>query len=338
VKSPDSPLLSIRDLVVRHESGHGPAVPAVSGVSLDIFAGRIFALVGESGAGKSSLAQAVLRLVPAASGYIGFRGRDLNALKTSELGEARRAIQYVFQNPASALSPRRTVLQTVREPLDHFRIGPAGQRAERARRALTAVGLDLRLASRYPAALSGGQRQRVALARALAPEPDLIIADEPLSSLDVSVSSRIMDLILRLRADTGVAFLFIMHDLSVARRLADTLAVMYCGRIVETGPAKRVLDHPAHPYTRALLAAVPVPDPDAPAPQILGGEPPSPLTPPSGCVFHKRCRERLEHCSRQAPPETRLERIPETDGDRIAGEHRVRCHLWSSPSHESPNQ
>jgi oligopeptide/dipeptide ABC transporter ATP-binding protein len=339
VSAPANALLSIRDLVVRYEPGRrrGDALTAVSGVSLDIAAGSIFALVGESGAGKTSLAQAILQLVPASGGQIGFRGRDLNAIGPNDLGDARRAIQYVFQNSLAALSPRRTVMQSVREPLDHFRVGRAAEREQRARQTLISVGLDPELGSRYPGALSGGQRQRVALARALAPKPDLIIADEPLSSLDVSVRSRVMDLILRLREETGVTFLLITHDLAVARRLADTVAVMYCGQILESGPAGRVLRNPAHPYTQAMLAAIPLPDPDAEAPRVLDGEPPSPLTPPAGCVFHSRCRERLEHCSRQVPPEVRLETSTEPAGGGIGSEHRVCCHLRSSPLHEISN-
>jgi peptide/nickel transport system ATP-binding protein/oligopeptide transport system ATP-binding protein len=324
-------LLAIRDLTVRYRTAGGQWLTAVNSVSLDIAPGRVFALVGESGAGKSSVANAVLQLTPAASGSIRFRGEDLGTAGPGRMREARRAIQYVFQDPLASLSPRRTVLQTLREPLDHFRIGEPGQREQRATAALETVGLDPDLGHRYPQALSGGQRQRVALARALVTEPELIIADEPLSSLDVSVRSRILDLMRRLRDELGLAFLFVSHDLSVVRQLADTVAVMYLGRVVERGPAGRVLDQPAHPYTRSLLRAVPVPDPDHAPPEALDGEPPSPLTPPSGCVFHKRCRERLDACSRQRPQETLLDEATAPAESREGPEHRVMCHLWRKP-------
>ncbi|MGK2927309.1 MAG: ABC transporter ATP-binding protein [Lysobacterales bacterium] len=317
-------LLSVRSLVVRYRDRAAPrhGVTAVRGVSLEIEAGRIHALVGESGSGKTSLVRAALRLLPAESGELLFRGQDLLRMNGRQLRQARRSIQAVFQDPQASLSPRRSVLQSLREPLDHFGLGRSGERADRAMAALEAVGLDTALKHRYPHELSGGQRQRVALARALVADPDLIIADEPLSSLDVSVQAHIIDLIRELKETRGLAFLFVSHDLSVVRRLADTVSVMYLGQLLESAPAAALFAHPAHPYTRALLASVPVPDPDHPPPIALGGEPPSALTPPPGCVFHIRCPERFEPCASRAPSET----FPH---GRDA-HHRVRCHLWNT--------
>jgi len=315
-------LLSVRDLVVRHQTSRSRerGITAVRGVSLDIFPGQILALVGESGSGKTSLARAVLQLLPIESGRILFRGRDLAAQDRRHLREVRRSVQAVFQDPLASLSPRRNVLQALLEPLDHFRIGPAGERRLRAIEALEMVGLEAAFAQRYPHELSGGQRQRVCLARALVTRPELIIADEPVSSLDVSVRRRITDLMRDLRDQLGLSFLFVSHDLSDVRQLADTLAVMYLGTLIESGPAADVLGQAAHPYTRCLLASIPVPDPGHPSPAVITGEAPSALTPPPGCVFHKLCPERVERCSIDAPTETTI--------THRAAEHRVKCHLW----------
>ena len=319
-----SPLLSVRNLVVRYapSGSRRQSITAVRDVSLDIARGRIQALVGESGSGKTSLARAILRLLPIESGQVLFRGVDMATLDRRQLRDARRHLQAVFQDPLASLSPRRNVLQALLEPLDHFRIGAAAQRPERALAALETVGLSPALQLRYPHELSGGQRQRVSLARALVTEPDLIIADEPVSSLDVPVQARIIDLIRELRDRLGLSFLFVSHDLSVVRRVADDVAVMYSGTLLETGPAARLFEQPAHPYTRCLLAAIPAPDPGLPPPEVIGGEPPSALTPPRGCVFHMRCPDRFEPCATEQPGETSAS-MPEQD-------HRVRCHLWNS--------
>lgn len=319
-----NPLLSVRNLVVRYapSGSRRQSITAVRDVSLDIARGRIQALVGESGSGKTSLARAILRLLPIESGQVLFRGADMAALDRRQLRDARRHLQAVFQDPLASLSPRRNVLQALLEPLDHFRIGAAARRPERALAALETVGLSPALRLRYPHELSGGQRQRVSLARALVTEPDLIIADEPVSSLDVPVQARIIDLIRELRDRLGLSFLFVSHDLSVVRRVADDVAVMYSGSLLETGSAARVFDQPAHPYTRCLLAAIPAPDPSLPPPAVIGGEPPSALTPPRGCVFHMRCPDRFEPCATEQPGETSTS-MPELD-------HRVRCHLWNS--------
>lgn len=317
-------LLSIRNLVVDYPAAGARrhAVTAVRDVSLEIGAGRILALVGESGSGKTSLARAVLRLLPVTSGQLLFKGQDLATREGRSLREARRSIQAVFQDPLASLSPRRSVLQTLLEPLDHFRIGDPSERAARAATALETVGLDIALLRRRPHELSGGQRQRVALARALVTEPELIVADEPVSALDVSLRSRIIELLRDLRQRTGVAFLIVSHDLSVVRHLADQVAVMNLGTLVEAGPTAALFARPAHPYTRGLLASIPVPDPARPPPAVLAGEPPSALTPPGGCVFHMRCPDRIGPCATDAPVETRV--------SSSGADHRVRCHLCTS--------
>ena len=321
-------LLSIRDLVVEHPPipGSGKSLTAVRGVSLDIDSASIYGLVGESGSGKSSLAHAVMRLVAPTGGQVIFKGTDLLSLGHSALRKARQDIQLVFQDSLASLSPRRTIRQTLLEPLDHFRIGDASSRMDKVMASLETVGLEPAFASRYPQALSGGQRQRVALARAMITEPSLIIADEPVSSLDASVQSRITDLILDLRDRLGIAFLFVSHDLTVVRKLADRVGVMYLGQLVESAPSEELFARPAHPYTQALLRAVPVADPRHPAPVALTGEPPSPLTPPAGCVFHMRCPDVYEPCSTQEPTESAV--IGEQGLQTC--EHRVRCHQWKS--------
>jgi len=317
-------LLGVRNLVVNYPAAGSRrrAITAVRDVSLEIGPGRILALVGESGSGKTSLARAVLRLLPVTSGALLFKGHNLAALEGRPLREIRRSIQAVFQDPLASLSPRRSVLQALLEPLDHFRIGPATERHDRALAALETVGLGAMHLGRYPHELSGGQRQRVALARALVTEPELIVADEPVSSLDAPVRARIIDLIKDLRTRLGLAFLIVSHDLSVVRRLADDVAVMNLGMLVEAGPAAAVFARPAHPYTRSLLASVPVPDPAHAPPAVLAGEPPSALTPPGGCVFHMRCPDCIGQCAVDAPAETRV--------SQSAPDHRVRCHLWNS--------
>jgi len=335
MKLAESPLLSVRDLVVRYPARNHSRKPltAVRGVSLDITAGSIYALVGESGSGKSSLAHAIVQLVRPAAGRVLYKGRDLVSMKASQLKETRRPIQIVFQDSLASLSPRRSVLQTLLEPLAHYRIGTRATRARKIVEALQSVGLDPALQHRYPHELSGGQRQRVALARALVAEPDLIIADEPLSSLDVPVQSRMIDLILELREKLNVAFLFVSHDLSTVRRLADTVGVMYFGKIIECAATKNLFDQPAHPYTKSLIAAVPVADPGHPRPEILAGEAPSPLTPPAGCVFHMRCREKIPLCSSIEPSETAIfeqSNVGEGNHELKTISHRVRCHLWNS--------
>jgi oligopeptide/dipeptide ABC transporter ATP-binding protein len=321
----DSPLLSVRDLVVKYrvaDSGKS-LLTAVNGVNLDLYPGAIFGLVGESGSGKTSLAHAIAQLVRPASGDILFHGENLARMGDANLRKKRKNIQLIFQDPLASLSPRRNIQQSLVEPLNHFRIDTPGQRLSRTHRVLETVGLGQDLLQRYPHELSGGQRQRVAIARALLTEPELIIADEAVTSLDVSVQARIIELILELREQQGIAFLFIAHDLAVIRQLADRVAVMYLGEIVESAPSDRIFRQAAHPYTRSLLDAVPVPDPAHRKPVVLKGETPSALASPTGCPFHTRCPRAEERCKIITPLNSQ---INETELERMT--HNVRCHLW----------
>ena len=321
------PLLSVRNLVVQYRATgeHKKFLTAVNDISFDIHAGSTFGLVGESGSGKSSIAHAIVQLVQPTAGEVLFHDENLADMKAFGMREAQKNIQLVFQDPQASLSPRRSVLQTLLEPLDHFAIDAAGQRRARACNALETVGLDPDLILRFPHELSGGQRQRVALARALVTEPELIIADEAVSSLDVSVQARIIELILDLQNRLGIAFLFISHDLAVIQQLADTVGVMYLGKMVETATANSLFRQAAHPYTRSLLEAVPVPDPAHSKPVVLEGELPSALTPPAGCVFHTRCPQAMEQCRTVEPADRQFNESVEKGAN-----HTVRCHLWNS--------
>jgi oligopeptide/dipeptide ABC transporter ATP-binding protein len=329
-----SPLLEVRDLVIEYDTPvpggrkQSQMLRAVRGVSFNVRAGSIFGLVGESGCGKSSIARAIVQLQPATSGEIRFKGNDIFSNSRSARHKLNKAIQIVFQDSMAALSPRRRVSQTLREPLDHFRIGDPAERTAKVGCLLEKVGLDTNVGEAFPHQLSGGQRQRVAIARALAPEPELIIADEPASSLDVSVQSRIIRQISRLRKEIGVSFLLISHDLAVVNQLADDVGVLYLGTMAELGPAAEVLTRPAHPYTEALLRAVPKSIPG----QHMGltglpGEPPSPLTPPPGCVFHTRCARVMERCRDSIPQMQVIRNVQTKDVENLTIDHGVRCFL-----------
>jgi oligopeptide/dipeptide ABC transporter ATP-binding protein len=299
-----APLLEVRDLVkrfpVRRTLFARPSawVQAVDGVSLDLYPGETLALVGESGSGKTTLGRLVLRLLDPTSGTIRFDGSDFLALKPRDLRRARRHIQVIFQDPYGSLNPRMTVGAIVREPLDIHKVGKT--RAEREAMVdalLQRVGLDPGMKRRYPHAFSGGQRQRIGIARAMALRPRLIVADEPVSALDVSVQAQVLNLMLDLQQEVGCAYLFIAHDLAIVERFADRVAVMYLGRIVESGPTRDLFSDPRHPYTRALLQAIPVPDPDRVRDvPVVEGDPPSPTDPPPGCRFHPRCPIAEDSC------------------------------------------
>jgi oligopeptide/dipeptide ABC transporter ATP-binding protein len=319
------PLLDVRRLGVEYPVRSGESVTAVRDVSFVMAKAEVSALVGESGSGKTSLARAVLQLLPAAAGEIHFRGRRLAESPAAGGADPRRSIQAVFQDPQSSLSPRRTVRQTLIEPLQHFRLCRGSERERRVAEALEVVGLEPGLSSRYPHQLSGGQRQRVALARALVSEPDLIVADEPVSSLDASARAKIIELIRDLRDRLGVAFLIVSHDLSIVQRLADSVLVLYRGRLVEAGPAPAVFGNPAHPYTRSLLAAAPVADPESPPPRVPPDTAMTGSTSGEGCVFHDRCPDRLAQCTGVEPGDRLL---PATAGDPNTSGQRVNCHLW----------
>ncbi|HEX6275767.1 MAG TPA: ABC transporter ATP-binding protein [Polyangiaceae bacterium] len=294
-------LLALRDVRLHFPSPAG-AVRAVDGVTLELYAGETLALVGESGCGKSTLARAVVGLERPSSGTVEFRGAPLEPLPARSRRALAKKIQMVFQDPDASLSPRRTVRDAVGEAFDlHERLNRA-ERERRVQELLSRVGLDATLAPRYPHELSGGQKQRVCIARALAVGPELLVCDEAVSALDVSVQAQILNLLLELKRAQGLSYLFITHDLRVVRHVSDRVAVMYLGQIVEIGATRELFAAPRHPYTRSLLAAVPSLDVDAPrALRRSLGDVPSPVNPPSGCRFHPRCPEVFERCPREAP-------------------------------------
>jgi oligopeptide/dipeptide ABC transporter ATP-binding protein len=278
-------------------------IKAVDGVSFRIEAGKTLALVGESGCGKSTVSRLVLRLIEPDAGGIRFEGRDLLALDANQLRAFRRDAQIIFQDPYASLNPRMTVSQILAEPLALHDLVPPSGRRERVAELLRLVGLEPRFARRYPHEFSGGQRQRIAIARALAVEPKLIICDEPVSALDVSIRSQILNLLRDLQDRLGLAYIFVSHDLAVVKHIADRVAVMNLGVIVETADAQVLFASPRHPYSRALLSAIPVPKPRAKRSRILlQGEMPSALNPPSGCRFHTRCPYVMERCRVEPPP------------------------------------
>ncbi len=295
------PLLEVRDLA-RHFRTRSGLVRAVDGVSFSLARGETLALVGESGCGKSTTARLVLRLIEATSGSVRFEGRDLTALPGAALRRARRRMQIVFQDPFASLNPRMTVGATLDEPLRIHHAGDSGQRRDRVAELMRLVGLPQDYVGRYPHEFSGGQRQRIGIARALALEPALVVCDEPVSALDVSVQAQVVNLLQDLQQRLGLSYLFIAHDLAVVKHVATRVAVMYLGRIVETAPRDALFAHPLHPYTRALLAAIPRPDPAQRLDrQIPGGDMPSPLNPPAGCHYHTRCPFVIDRCRVEAP-------------------------------------
>ncbi|HEU5300314.1 MAG TPA: ABC transporter ATP-binding protein [bacterium] len=307
---PEETLLSVQDLTKHFPLSGGllggggrHVVRAVDGVSFTLRRGETLALVGESGCGKSTLGRCLVRLLDPTGGSIRFRGEEITRLRGARIRELRRRIQIIFQDPYASLNPRMTVGRILREPLDIYGEGAPDQRARRVRHLLDRVGLPLRLADSYPHELSGGQRQRVGIAAALALEPELIVADEPVSALDLSVQAQILNLLAGLQREYGLSFIFISHDLGVVRHISDRVAVMYLGRIVETAPTEALFHNPRHPYTQALLASIPDPDPRRRAElQPLAGELPSPLDPPAGCHFHPRCPQAMPHCRSETPP------------------------------------
>ncbi|WP_411107075.1 ABC transporter ATP-binding protein [Streptomyces sp. cmx-4-9] len=305
----EPPLLSVRDLAMsfpgkRSATGRrGAPVRAVDGVSFDLAQGRTLGLVGESGCGKSTTGRMLVRLLEPTAGRISFDGRDITRLSQGALRPLRKDVQMVFQDPHSSLNPRQTVARIICDPL-LVQGWSARDARHRAAELMELVGLIPEHADRYPHEFSGGQAQRIGIARSLATAPRLIVADEPVSALDVSVQAQIVNLMERLRAELGLAYVFIAHDLSVVKRVSDRVAVMYLGRIVEIGDKGLLYEDPQHPYTRALLSAVPLPDPVAERRReriVLLGDPPSPAAPPPGCAFHPRCPKARELCRTERP-------------------------------------
>ena len=314
-------LLEARELTKEFPAGR-KIVYAVSGVSLRIREGETLGLVGESGCGKSTLGRLLIRMLQSTSGEVLFRGQPVTGLKDSEFRQYRKDMQLVFQDPYASLNPRMTVRDLVAEPIETWRLcGRRGEVTDRVRELLKAVGVPEEFLYRYPHQFSGGQRQRIGIARAIAVDPAFIVCDEPVSSLDVSVQNQILNLLKELKTSRKLTYLFISHDLSVVRYLADRVCVMFLGKICEIGPAEEVYQHPRHPYTRFLMDAVPVPDPAVRKKEVrlLKGEPPSPADPPSGCRFRTRCPYAAERCAREEPEL------------RDAGGVQAACHFAAEP-------
>lgn len=306
--APVDSLISLQNLEVYYRSGGGlfssaKAVKAVDGVSLDIKKGETLGLVGESGCGKSTLGKAILRLTEPTGGEVLYDGKNLRSMSRSAMRDQRKYLQMILQDPYASLNPRMTVGNIIGEPIRTFGLGNGSVDA-RVQELMETVGLSRRFAKRYPHEFSGGQRQRIGIARALAVDPEFIVADEPISALDVSIQAQIMNLMERLQVEKNLTYLFISHDLRAVRHLSDRVAVMYLGRIVELADGKEIYRDPLMPYTQALISAVPVPDPEIEAKReriILRGDVPSPINPPKGCHFHTRCQYALPECSVVAP-------------------------------------
>ena len=319
------PLLSVADLHTHFETPQG-ILRAVDGVSLTVERGESVGLVGESGCGKSTLGKTVLRLVPPTSGEIVFDGEDIARLPVDSLRPYRRRAQMIFQDPFGSLNPRHTIESILTAPLYVHGIGDRAERKKRVAAIIERVGLPLSSLSRYPHEFSGGQRQRIGIARALAADPELIICDEAVSALDVSVKAQIVNLLCDLQQELGLALLFISHDLAIVEHMTHRVAVMYLGKIVEKGSRDEIFRAPKHPYTRALLSAVPIPDPDVkPNRIILKGDVPSPMKPPKGCRFNTRCPYVFDRCRTEEPK-------LELQGHK----HTAACHLNDLPDAENP--
>jgi dipeptide transport system ATP-binding protein len=323
------PLLDIRDLTRHYRVSRGWLQPAVDvaalgGVSFSLAAGEALAVVGESGCGKSTLARAVTLVEPPTSGSLRLAGTDVVGANAEQLRALRPQVQMVFQNPYASLNPRKRVAQMLDEPLLLNTTLTGAERRERVAAMLDQVGLRPEFAERYPHMFSGGQRQRIAIARAMMLGPRLLVADEPTSALDVSIQAQILNLFMALRERTGMAYLFISHNLGVVEHIADRVLVMYLGRVVEQAPKAQLFAAPTHPYTRALLAASPTLDASRAAAHVpILGEPPSPLNPPSGCAFHKRCPHAQERCAQERPE---LRPMAMTVDTSIEQSHLVACH------------
>jgi oligopeptide transport system ATP-binding protein len=330
------PLLEVRDLTMHFPIVRGLLMPrqvgavrAVDGISFELRKGETLGLVGESGCGKSTTGRCILQIQRPTGGRVVFDGRELTGLGEAGMRQVWRKMQMVFQDPYSSLNPRLKVEEIVGEPLEIHRLASSRRaRRQRVGELLGLVGLSPAMADRYPHEFSGGQRQRISIARGLAVEPEFIVCDEPVSALDVSIRAQILNLLERLQEELGLTYLFISHDLGVVRHISDRVAVMYLGRIVEIASRASFYERPLHPYSRALLSAVPVPDPEMEARRqriILTGDVPSPQRPPSGCRFHPRCPWARDLCRQEEPP-----LFEASDG------HRVACHFWSELEGRAP--
>ncbi|MFS0654419.1 ABC transporter ATP-binding protein [Bacillus sp. 179-C3.3 HS] len=319
------PLLQVRNLKKHFDLSKGKTLKALDGVSFELKQGETFGLVGESGCGKSTLGKVLMRLYDPTEGEAVYEGRNLHGLSRREAFEFNRRIQMVFQDPYSSLNPRLTIKEIMLEPMDiHQLYGSQQKRIERVQELLEVVGLSYDFASRYPHEFSGGQRQRIGIARALALAPKFIVADEPISALDVSVQAQVVNLLKKLQKEEGLTFLFIAHDLSMVKYISDRIGVMYLGHLVEMTSSEALYETPLHPYTQALLSAIPIPDPDIEDRRkrfILRGDIPSPVNPPSGCVFRTRCPAAMDVCMTSKPTLQEAEKG-----------HEVACHLYNRKS------
>lgn len=317
-------LLQIENLTKRFPLSGGGAIHALNGVSLTQVPNETIGIVGESGCGKSTLARVILRLIEPDAGSVDFLGQNLLQLSKKAMREQRREMQIIFQDPFASLDPRLKVGSAIEEPLVIHGIGSKAERRAKVDDLLEIVGLGAEAASRYPHEFSGGQRQRIGIARALAVSPKLVIADEPVSALDVSIQAQILNLLVELRKKLDLSFLFISHDLAVVRHVSDRIAVMYLGQIVELGSSEAIYQEAAHPYTQALISAVPEPTPGRQQQRIiLGGDVPNPEDPPKGCPFHPRCPKAFDRCLTEAPIERNIGTADQA--------HLVRCHLHAAP-------
>ena len=325
-----APLLSVRDLRVHFQIAGGflrkpQVLRAVDGVSFDLAAGETLGVVGESGCGKSTLGRAILRLIEPTAGRVAWLGEDLKTLPDRTLRARRRDMQIIFQDPLASLDPRMTVGDIIGEPLATFERGmPRAERRRRIEETMREVGLVPEMLNRYPHEFSGGQAQRIGIARAMVLRPRLIICDEPVSALDVSIQAQIVNLLVRLQREHGLALVFISHDLSVVRHISHRVMVLYLGKVAEIADRDSIYREPRHPYTQALISAVPIPDPDRERAKpriVLKAELPSPLAPPSGCYFRTRCPKAQPVCASEAPPLY-----------EVGPAHRAACHFWETPT------
>lgn len=316
----DKPILQIRNMKKHFNLGNGKVLKAVDNFSIEIKRGETFGLVGESGCGKSTAGRTIIKLYDATEGEVIFDGEDVHKLTGKKLKEFNRNMQMVFQDPYASLNPRMTVGNIIAEGIDIHGLYKGAQRKERVMELLRAVGLNDEHASRFPHEFSGGQRQRIGIARALAIEPKFIIADEPISALDVSVQAQVVNLFKRLQKEMGLTYLFIAHDLAMVKHISDRIGVMYLGSLVEVTTSDELYARPLHPYTQSLLSAIPIPDPEIERTReriILQGDVPSPLNPPSGCPFRTRCPQAMAKCADSMPPSKEVE-----------PNHFVACHLY----------
>ena len=314
-------ILSVKGLKKHFRLSNGQVVKAVDGVTFDVHRGETFGLVGESGCGKSTIGRTLIRLYHATEGSVSFNGEDVYQLKGKKLKEFNRKMQMIFQDPYASLNPRMTVMDIIAEGIDIHGLAQGEERKQRVMELLKVVGLNEEHANRFPHEFSGGQRQRIGIARALAVNPEFIIADEPISALDVSIQAQVVNLMRKLQKEKGLTYLFIAHDLSMVKYISDRVGVMYLGSLVELADSDKLYDQPLHPYTEALLSAVPIPDPDASKKReriILEGDVPSPIDPPSGCRFRTRCPKAMDICAKEVP-----------EWKEAAPKHWVACHLYN---------